>query len=220
MCQALSRPGLRKSTVSPFRLAATTAPALVARRWLRRASPSAVDLLHTPAGRGDPRAVDEVDSRSSGDLAGHNMEVNDRILSRASRAIAGAKSSATPAPPAPRAAPARPDAGTADRARSRAKRPAHVRDSRRNTASAAGPLRRSGLCRSSSPRDCARHDSRDPDNRPRDRTRPSRGRGTLSRGRGVGGCHATSARQPVRRTSPKPASARWSAHTPARKTSA
>ena len=34
MWQALSRPELRKSAVSPFRLTATTAPALVVRSWL------------------------------------------------------------------------------------------------------------------------------------------------------------------------------------------
>ena len=58
------------------------------------------------------------------------MEVNDRSLSRATRATVGVKSSATPAPPAPRAAPPRPDVGTGS-GRSPAKRPAHVRHSRR-----------------------------------------------------------------------------------------
>ena len=162
MWQALSRPELRKSAVSPFRLTATIAPALVVRRCLPallapRGRPS-ISSTRQPGGATQvswmrwisliwrSRWVQYGGERSKFKSCHSGYRRREIVsYSRASSPKSGTRSCLT--------------------ARSPAQRPVHVRHSRRSTASAAGPRRRSGLCRSSPappPRTCARQDSGDP----------------------------------------------------------
>jgi hypothetical protein len=163
MWQALSKPELRRSAVSPFRLAATIAPALVVRRWLPallapRGRPS-ISSARQPGGVTQvswmrwisliwrSRCVQYGGERSKFKSCHSGYRRREIVsYSRASGPKSGTRRCLT--------------------VRSPAQRPAHVRHSRRNPASAAGPRRRSGLCRSSPapPPTCARQDSGDPGN--------------------------------------------------------
>ena len=230
MWQALSRPELRRSAVSPFRLTATIAPALVVRRWLPallapRGRPS-ISSTRQPGGVTQVswmRWISLIWRSRWVQYGGERSKFKSCHSGYRRREIVSYSRASSPKSGTRR--------GVMDSARSPAKRLAHVRHSRRSTASAAGPRRRSGLCRSSPAppsRTCARQDSGDPGNstaRLVSSSRTGENAGTLSGSRGFGGYHATSTvRQPVRRMRTRPASERWStrcsAHMPAGKTSA
>ena len=230
MWQALSRPELRKSAVSPFRLTATIAPALVVRRWLPallapRGRPS-ISSTRQPGGAtqvswmrwisliwrsrwvqyggerskfkschsGYRRREIVSYSRASSPKSGTRRGVMDRFGLQPS----GQHTSATAA-------------GALHPPQDLADGPVFVRSS------PAPP-----------PRTCARQDSGDPGKSTarlvsssadwRERRNDVRGQRRWRIPRNV------RRRQPVRRMRTRPASARWSArcsaHTPARKTSA